>query len=66
MINVRKSLVCALLMLYAIYMEKIPAQTLDNAVFAFTFPLNDGNSFGMYEVYTISTILYPVSGYNFS
>ena len=49
-----------------IYMEKIPAQTLDNAVFAFTFPLNDGNSFGMYEVYTISTILYPVSGYNFS
>ena len=45
---------------------KIPAQTLVKLlVFAFTFPLNVGNGLGMYEVPTIRTILYLVSGYNF-
>ena len=45
---------------------KIPAQTMVKLlVFAFTFPLNVGYSLSKYEVPTMQTILYLVSGYNF-
>ena len=61
-----KTCVCIAYVVCDVQGKIIPAQTLDNVLFAFTFPLNGGNTFGMYEVSTILTILYPVSGCNFS